>query len=76
MEDEALLSHNRPGSGERGIPRDPIHEVVVVTGIVVKDDKGLDPRLIGEPHALLPGRVAPIPVGGVFPRRCRRRRRS
>ena len=43
----------------RGGSPDAVHEDIVMVGIVVEQDQGLDVRRIGQSDPLLPGRVSP-----------------
>ena len=65
-QDETLLRYDRAGAGRRRIGRHPVHEVVVMAGIVMEDDQCRDLCRIGETHALLPGRMPPILVRRIF----------
>ena len=55
-----------PGAHDRGLARDVVHEGVEMAGIVMEDDERADVRRLGDTHALLPGRMAPALVSGIF----------
>src|SRR5215467_100041 len=61
-QDEALLGHDRTGPSGRSVGGDLVHEVIVVTRVVVEDYQGLYCGRIGKAHPLFPGGVAPIPM--------------
>src|SRR5215813_3848443 len=65
-QDEALLGHDRTGPSGRSVGGDLVHEVIVVTRVVVEDYQGLYCGRIGKAHPLFPGGVAPIPMVEVF----------
>ena len=54
-----FVGDERPRTPAVGSIRDPVHERIIVIGIVVEQDRPADARRIGEAKGLLPGRMAP-----------------
>jgi len=56
-QNESFLGHDGARPSDRRVGGDLVHEVIVVTRVVMEDYQGLYPRRIGKAHPLLPSRT-------------------